>query len=393
MKKSVVFATALLSGIILGGCELTGVGNTNNTYDPTTATADPVKPAANTSDVDNSDNGDEQKPDSGTDNQNEDNNQNTDNNQQDNNSEGILPSRIEMSREFTEGAKYIDSLIAYDENDDVLWIYSTDEIGVGQYENSTDIGARESGYYYAADQTLYCIDLYSGNVKWKSTDKVGVSCSYDFDEDGNIYICGYEGPDLVVIDPDGKTLYSYESFTDKEGILNEFFWVSGLEYNDGKVFVSYENCCVRVVADVKTGEGHVEEFRGNADWSESALNKWEMKSWECSDGSSSESDKSTCKLEITDDYWMNFSWKDAKGKEQLFEYMPIVFKPVDLYDGIENDEYGTWCGCCQVYNDKNNSFAYQMTDSKTLKMIWFMFDDNGEPMDYTIITFTSAGNK
>ena len=90
---------------------------------------------------------------------------------------------------------------------------------------------------------------------------------------------------------------------------------------------------------------------------------------------------------------MNFSWKDAKGKEQLFEYMPIVFKPVDLYDGIENDEYGTWCGCCQVYNDKNNSFAYQMTDSKTLKMIWFMFDDNGEPMDYTIITFTSAGNK
>ena len=71
--------------------------------------------------------------------------------------------------------------------------------------------------------------------------------------------------------------------------------------------------------------------------------------------------------------------------------MSIIFRPIDLYDGVRDDYYGVWTGECSEWDDPNNSFAFQMTDPDTLEMIWFTYDDDGNPGDYyTIVRFFNA---
>lgn len=381
MRKNFIYAITVLIGLMLTGCTLTGGDDVFESFNPDTMVSDPVKTP------DDNDGGN-----SGSDTEN-DNTQNTENDNSGKENDGTeenktLPDSYAIDREYTETAGLIDTITAYDKDKNVLWVYSTGEVKVGQYDTTTDVGERDDGYYYIANCNLYCIDKYTGEVKWKSEESVGTGCSFDFDEDGNIYVCGYEGPDLVVIDPNGKTLHSYGNFKDTEGILDQFYWAYNIEYENGKVYVTYENKCVRVEADPATGEAHVEEFGGNADWSESISSDWKMKDWTCSNGTDSSTKSDKFELEILDNYYMTLKYTDSKGNETDFDYMSIVYRPVDLYEGIKDDEYGVWCGECSKWGDKNNSFAYQMTDPHNLSLIWFIFDEDGNPGDYTIINFT-----
>ena len=146
-----------------------------------------------------------------------------------------------------------------------------------------------------------------------------------------------------------------------------------------------------LVVDPETGDAWAEKFDGNADWSDLYNIEWEMTGWECSDGRSNQTDGGTFEIEFMEGNYVSIKYTDSDGNVQDFDYMTIIFRPFDLYDGVRDDYYGMWTGECSEWNDPYNSFAFQMTEPDTLELIWFNYDDEGNPGDYyTIVKFFNA---
>ncbi len=367
MKKLFRLSTALIVCVLLAGCTLINPNKPEEIFNPGNVQADPVKTG-------------DGKDGDVTDVKDKEEEKNT-----------VVPSSFEVIKEYSnDNCSYFDHLTAYDDKGNVLWVFDTGEIMIAQCDASMDIGVRESGYYYIADQILYCLDILTGEVKWKSDVEVGNGNSYDFDENDTIYLCGYFGPELVIIDKNGKTVAEYKSLKDPEGILDDFYWLYDIDYEDGKVRLTYENQNVCVIADPLTGEGRVEEFDGNADWSKCATKTWEMTNWTCSDGRDNTTCGDTYELEISEDYVMSLTYTDEDGNVQEFSYMTILFRPFDLYEGISDYYYGVWSGECCQWGDPYNTFAFQMSDPDTLELMWFTFDEDGNPSDYTHVSFMDA---
>ena len=60
-----------------------------------------------------------------------------------------------------------------------------------------------------------------------------MSC-WDFDEDGTLYISGFFGPDLFVVDKNGTTVTRIEMFS------GDYYWPSKLEDADGQVIITFD---------------------------------------------------------------------------------------------------------------------------------------------------------
>jgi len=311
-------------------------------------------------------------------------------NEQTQTSDLILPSEYTFESEMTEDASYKDHIKAYDENNELLWEFVSKEITVGQYDNSTFIGERENGLYYVGDGVLFCIDKYTGEVLWKSEEdkNLGASCSYVFDENDNLYICGYESPALAVISKEGKTLKYFEQFTNEES--RDYFWANGLYFDpNGDLIKTFENSCIALIVDDNKGEAYPEEFDENADWSE-CTEEWEMTSWQDDDNNfyyASDS-KEKYEISITDSYWMTIKYTDENGNVREFSYMQVIFRNGILYEGMNEYYYGKWVGECKY--DKENEFAFGMTDPDNLEVIWFRYDEEGNFADSVKINFLNA---
>ena len=384
MKKLLRIAACLLSVACLAACTLPGSDNGFSAFDPDNVQTDPVKDGTTTTvSTDNTGNVDTAKPDTNTtggDTEPDGNTQIDD---------SVIPTWYSYDAEYTDNASFYGHITAFDDDGNILWAYGTDEIMVGQYDDFTDIGERDNGYYFVADGVLYCLNKADGSVLWQveGENGVGSSCSYDFDENGTIYLCGYEGPSLVVVDKNGKLGY-YGPFSNRdEEDFEQYFWHSGLWYENGKVIEAFDSTNTCLVVDPKTGEAHPEEFDENADWS-TLCREWEFLNWQSDDGSTSAEGGGRFEVEFFgEDYlgtvYMNIKYISESGNEVLFEYMPVRFRSRDLYDGVSDYFYGVWTGECQPYYDEDNSFAFQMTDPDTLEVIWF----TSKPDGYTIITF------
>lgn len=102
----------------------------------------------------------------------------------------------------------------YDDEGAVLWQYSTDTYERAQCVRVSGIGQKNGFYYLVEDGTILALNEATGEMVWKNEEYMGSSTEkgYVFDEDGNLYISGYLGPDLFVVDKEGKTLYKKDSF-------------------------------------------------------------------------------------------------------------------------------------------------------------------------------------
>ena len=298
---------------------------------------------------------------------------------------GILPYWYEFDYKSTENASIIGHITAYDTDDNELWTYETDEIMVGQYDRFVDIGERDNGYYFTADGILYCLSKYSGKVLWQSEGGVGSSNSYVFDENGTIYICGYEGPRLVAIDKDGKEIYRYKYQNDNDQ-FDDYYWPYKLKLESGKVVMYYESSSICLIFDPETEEIKPEEYAENADWS-TLIRDWEFCNWVSDDGSTSADAGGTFEIEFlgenTDRNLIMHIKYISEGGNEVEYYMTVAFRSMDLYDGVSDYYYGVWSGECAPFGDEDTSFAFQMTDPDTLEVIWFQ----SKPDGYTIITF------
>lgn len=87
------------------------------------------------------------------------------------------------------------------------------------------IGAWKDRYYLNNNGTVVCLALSDGALLWENDGFGGASISGLIDErNGNVYLCGFYGPDFFACDREGKTLASFPA------VSNDYFWPYGMRW-------------------------------------------------------------------------------------------------------------------------------------------------------------------
>jgi len=111
-----------------------------------------------------------------------------------------------------------------------VWTYSTDAGAITELENFSDIYQNGDNAYFTAHGVLYALGLANGKIEW-TYDGVGGSNCFAFDKYGNVYVSGYYGPNVVVLDKNGALLYK-----DTDG---SYCWVDSLTINGDVLSIHY----------------------------------------------------------------------------------------------------------------------------------------------------------
>lgn len=116
---------------------------------------------------------------------------------------------------------------------DVIWQYVTETYPRTELDRVNDIGTFDGRYYLVEGGTVKAFDLGSGSVIWSNDEFTGCAYGSDFGEDGTLYVCGYYGPDLFVVDGDGNTLKRIDFFH------KDYIWPHKIEYLGDQLAITY----------------------------------------------------------------------------------------------------------------------------------------------------------
>ena len=143
-----------------------------------------------------------------------------------------VPDSCELDMEYTEDAGEIGTLIAFDAEGSELWRYVTEAFPSAELAQVQSIGPGKDGWLMLCGGELRCIA--DGEVVWSNGDFDGAGACWAFGPDGKLYISGYYGPHLMVVDENGKTLGRWAAFD------SETYWPGNLSLTeDGKVDVTF----------------------------------------------------------------------------------------------------------------------------------------------------------
>lgn len=161
-------------------------------------------------------------------------------------------SEIEFDYQETDGMMYYghntssgDAKFTYEIDaylgDEMYWSYTTNNM-ITELTSSNHIFAFRKGTIYAYDDgKIIAIDGLTGNKIWENEEFGGYPIAWDFDDAGNLYLCGYYGPDLAIIDKDGNTVRRSTDITDDTVCWPNMIIVNkGI--NEGKVSIYYNHC-------------------------------------------------------------------------------------------------------------------------------------------------------
>lgn len=115
---------------------------------------------------------------------------------------------------FIENGRECADVIGLDRQNQQVWKYEArSSHAMTELEAVQEIGTVGDSYYLNEDGIIVALAVKDGQVRWKNADFGGASVSFDIDEQGTLYLCGYYGPDLCVIDRLGNTIARIESFS------------------------------------------------------------------------------------------------------------------------------------------------------------------------------------
>lgn len=122
-----------------------------------------------------------------------------------------------------------------DAEGNTLWTYTTDEDTSGaQLPPFTDIGLAYGRYYFCDAGDIVALDAATGSELWRNGDFAALCpCGY-IDQNGTVYLSGYMGPDLFVIDSNGKTLHRTELFDE------DYCWPLQIEETEGFIAITFD---------------------------------------------------------------------------------------------------------------------------------------------------------
>ncbi len=140
---------------------------------------------------------------------------------------------VRMTREDGEGEKVL--FEGLDGNGAVVW-QRTETTGYRtELTLIEEIGAWEDRYYYTRQGSVCCLRISDGAMLWENGEFGGTGISGLIDpRNGNVYLCGWYGPDFFACSRDGDTLSLAGSASG-----NEFFWPSGMSWDGPDRLVIY----------------------------------------------------------------------------------------------------------------------------------------------------------
>ncbi len=122
-----------------------------------------------------------------------------------------------------------------DEQNQVVWTYETEKYECTELDRVNEIGINNNKYYFVEDGIIVALNLSDGSLLWKNEDFGGANVHFDFDANGNLYICGYYGPDLFIVNQEGQTIHKISV------IDNQYCWPFNIKYDNNKVYITYDN--------------------------------------------------------------------------------------------------------------------------------------------------------
>ena len=122
-----------------------------------------------------------------------------------------------------------------DANGNVIWKHTTEKYGCGQLDSVEEIGTYKDTYFYTEHGTVVALDIRTGAIKWKNSDLDRCGIHANIDNNGTIYLCGSDGPDLFIVDINGNTLARVWTFDKNFGGAYKI-----VKLSDRIVAISYE---------------------------------------------------------------------------------------------------------------------------------------------------------
>lgn len=121
---------------------------------------------------------------------------------------------------------------AIDGKGDILWEHVTGSYPGTQLGPVGGILQTWDCYYYYEGGKLVALDMEDGTVLWENEGFYGGDAVGYRDWDGRLYVCGYLGPELFVVDSQGKTLHMIETFDDA------YAWPVGIKKENGLIIIN-----------------------------------------------------------------------------------------------------------------------------------------------------------
>ncbi|MBR1456918.1 MAG: hypothetical protein IJ594_07140 [Oscillospiraceae bacterium] len=139
--------------------------------------------------------------------------------------------RVRMTRDDGEGEKVC--FEGQDANGAVVWQRTETTPYRTELTLIEEIGVWEDRYYYTREGAVCCLRLSDGFPLWENDAFNGSSISSLIDRrNGNVYLCGWYGPDFFACDKNGGTLCSFPASGD-------FYWSSDMAWRDADSLVIY----------------------------------------------------------------------------------------------------------------------------------------------------------
>lgn len=143
--------------------------------------------------------------------------------------------KVTFDHRFTDDYQYEYAIITgKDDSDSEVWSITTDLFECADSDVISEVGTNNGVYYYDEFGTIVALNLADGIELWRNSDFGGSAAAADFDDDGNIYICSYHGPDFFAVDENGNTLAKIVSFE------TDYFGAYEIEYLGDQVAVTLE---------------------------------------------------------------------------------------------------------------------------------------------------------
>lgn len=125
-------------------------------------------------------------------------------------------------------------VVGYDKDGNIQWIYTTEKYEMTELPALQQMGSTEEVCYIFEGGTITTLDMITGEIRWQNSDFDAHGPSWYLDEENTLYLCGYYGPDLLVIDAQGRTIHQIGSF--REG----FTWASDIYPEGDSIIVAMD---------------------------------------------------------------------------------------------------------------------------------------------------------
>ena len=127
-----------------------------------------------------------------------------------------LPERVEMETYFEDSMDYA-IIRAYSGSEEV-WSRELTPQQSTELDSFSELGIVDGLYLYSDVGTVTALDLATGGIVWENSDFGGAVSGFDWDEQGNLYLSGYYGPDFFMMNTAGQTIQRIDS------LHEDYYW-------------------------------------------------------------------------------------------------------------------------------------------------------------------------